>query len=259
MLIVLLLLASYVSPLASQIQDNSFLLEEAYNQEAGVVQHISTFARSTDASWTLGFTQEWPLGGIKHQLSYTLLLKHDGSGTGLGDAALNYRYQLIGNPTARTVMAPRLTLLLPTGSYGAGRGAGAVGFQANLPLTINPSPDLVTHWNAGITVTPSARSPDGLSATTFGRNLGASLIWLAQPRLNFLVEMLWLQEDVISGPGSTRKHETVVVGPGVRVAFDLAGDVQIVPGLAYSVGLTEGSDEDGLFVYLSVEHPFKGQ
>jgi len=27
------------------IEDNSFLIEEAYNQEAGVVQHISTFAR----------------------------------------------------------------------------------------------------------------------------------------------------------------------------------------------------------------------
>ena len=25
------------------IQDNSFLVEEAYNQEAGIVQHISTF------------------------------------------------------------------------------------------------------------------------------------------------------------------------------------------------------------------------
>ena len=28
-------------PLAKGIQDNSFLVEEAYNQEPGVVQHIS--------------------------------------------------------------------------------------------------------------------------------------------------------------------------------------------------------------------------
>jgi hypothetical protein len=154
-------------------------------------------------------------------------------------------------------MAPRLSVLLPTGSEGAGRGAGAVGFQANLPLTINPSPALVTHWNAGVTLTPSAKSPDGLTATTVDRNLGGSVIWLAQPRLNFLVEMLWLQEDVITGPGSTRNHETLLLSPGVRVAFDLAGNVQIVPGLAYSVGLTESSD--AFFVYLSVEHPFKDQ
>jgi hypothetical protein len=31
----------------SQIQDNSFLIEEAYNQDPGVVQHIQTFARAT--------------------------------------------------------------------------------------------------------------------------------------------------------------------------------------------------------------------
>ena len=38
-------LAAGVHPAAGQIQDNSFLIEEAYNQEANVVQHISTFSR----------------------------------------------------------------------------------------------------------------------------------------------------------------------------------------------------------------------
>src|SRR3954452_2591720 len=135
-------LTAYRSPLpAAQIQDNSFLLEEAYNQEAGVVQHISTFARATNGEWNFGFTQEWPLGGIQHQLSYTLLIQHVETGsTGLGDVALNYRYQLLGNPQARTVMAPRVSVLLPIGNEAAGRGAGAVGLQTNLPLTINPSP-----------------------------------------------------------------------------------------------------------------------
>ena len=47
-------------PLAAQeasstqpIADNSFLIEEAYNQEAGVVQHISTFSRP-DGGGSLG-------------------------------------------------------------------------------------------------------------------------------------------------------------------------------------------------------------
>ena len=31
------------------IQDNSFLVEEAYNQNFGVVQHISSFTRSFEA------------------------------------------------------------------------------------------------------------------------------------------------------------------------------------------------------------------
>src|SRR5215212_4686556 len=86
MLITLLLLTSYLSPVTAQIQDNSFLIEEAYNQERGVVQHISTFARPRAGNaWTYSFTQEWPLGGIQHQLSYTLPVQHDPDGTGLGD------------------------------------------------------------------------------------------------------------------------------------------------------------------------------
>ena len=52
-----------------QIQDHSFLLEEAYNQERGVVQHISTFAFASGQDWGYSFTQEWPLGGIRQHAS----------------------------------------------------------------------------------------------------------------------------------------------------------------------------------------------
>ena len=73
----------------AHIADNSFLIEEAYNQEAGVVQHVSTFSRPEGGgAWDYAFTQEWPLGGMRHQLSYTVPVLHaDGSGTGLGDVA----------------------------------------------------------------------------------------------------------------------------------------------------------------------------
>ena len=55
------------------IQDNSFLVEEAYNQEAGVVQHISTFTRYQETKdWIYTFTQEWPVFSQKHQFSFTL-------------------------------------------------------------------------------------------------------------------------------------------------------------------------------------------
>src|SRR5215470_20118264 len=75
----------------SGIQDNSFLVEEAYNQNFGVVQHISTFTRFFDSKdWVYTFTQEWPVpGDERHQLSYTLALQHagafSGSGVGIGD------------------------------------------------------------------------------------------------------------------------------------------------------------------------------
>jgi hypothetical protein len=68
------LLAAQEQP-APGIQDNSFLIEEAYNQEAGIVQHISIFRSYRGTSdFEAAFTQEWPLGGIKHQLSYDLPL-----------------------------------------------------------------------------------------------------------------------------------------------------------------------------------------
>src|SRR5690349_21477827 len=62
------------------IQDNSFLLEEAYNQELGVIQHISTFTRWWNSKdWNYSFTQEWPAPrDPRHQFSYTLVGTHIG-------------------------------------------------------------------------------------------------------------------------------------------------------------------------------------
>lgn len=261
-----LLLTSYLSPLAASpltaqaIQDNSFLIEEAYNQESGVVQHISTFARTSGGEWEYSFTQEWPLGGIRHQLSYTIPVGNIGGfGTGLGDVALNYRYQLAGNPGARTVAAPRFSILLPTGDEKKGRGAGAVGFQVNLPVSLVLSQEIVTHWNAGATLTPSARNALGETATTHNFRLGASLVWLARPEFNFLLETVWEDAGTVVADGRVVGETGWVLSPGVRWAFDLPGDLQIVPGVAYSIGLGEGPDEDALFLYLSLEHPFKRQ
>jgi hypothetical protein len=69
----------------SPIQDNSFLIEEAYNQEEGVVQHIGSFERLTNShDWVYTQTDEWPLRSIKHQLSVTLAGTHAGSFAGSG-------------------------------------------------------------------------------------------------------------------------------------------------------------------------------
>ncbi len=62
-------------PLAKGIQDNSFFIEEAYNQEPGVVQHIFNLAIDfTNGSREIApsFTQEWPVFSQTHQFSYTI-------------------------------------------------------------------------------------------------------------------------------------------------------------------------------------------
>lgn len=247
------------SSVVGQIQDNSFLIEEAYNQEWGVVQHISTFQRADGGDWAFAFTQEWPLGGIRHQLSYTIpFLRAEALGTGLGDVAINYRYQLAGNPDAGTVMAPRASLILPTGDEAEDRGSGGVGIQANFPVTLVLEEQLVTHWNAGGTLTPSARNALDHEATTTNFNLGASLIWLVRPSVNLMLETLWLSEESVLANGNAVREETTVLSPGIRLAFDVPG-LQIVPGIAYAIGLSPDSAEDAVFVYLSFEHPFKRQ
>src|SRR5258708_3269413 len=61
------------------IMDYSFLNEEAYNQDPGIVQHIFNAVYSIDdlsqprqRRTDLSFTQEWPAYGQAHQLSYTV-------------------------------------------------------------------------------------------------------------------------------------------------------------------------------------------
>jgi hypothetical protein len=236
------------------IQDNSFLIEEAYNQERGVVQHISTLDNSGPETWEYAFTQEWSLGGIRHQLGYTLPVLDAGLGTGIGDVGINYRLQVLGDPGTRLLLAPRVTLLLPSGSHAEARGAGSAGVQLNLPLTYVLGPQLVTHWNAGTTFVPAAAAPSGGSAFATSLNLGAGVVWLLRPAVNLLFESVWTRDAAAIGDGLTAAAENAWISPGIRAAFD-AGGVQVVPGVAYVIGIGPSRGES-LFLYLSLEHAF---
>jgi hypothetical protein len=254
-----------VAPLVAQqeaapapIADNSFLIEEAFNQERGVVQHISTFARPDGGgAWAYSFTQEWPFHGMRNQLSYTVPVQHDeAGGTGVGDIGLNYRYQLVGLDGGQFYVAPRATLLLPTGDERHDRGAGGVGFQVNLPVSILPTAGLALHANAGATWTPSARSSSGGESGTLDANAGGSVIWLVRPSFNLLVELLWYSTESVVAPDTEVRQDTWLLNPGVRWAFNFPSGLQIVPGVAYTIDLGNGDGGDGLFLYLSFEHPF---
>jgi hypothetical protein len=243
------------------IQDNSFLIEEAYNQEDGVIQHISTFERLTNSrDWVYTQTDEWPFRSYKHQLSVTLAATHAGSlarsGAGWGDTAFNYRYQLVGSGEKEFAMAPRLSVLLPTGNHAFGRGSGGLGLQTNLPVSIQHSPRWVTHWNAGATWIPRALDQVGDSASTSAVNLGQSVVWLAAPRVNFLVETLWISSEVVVGSQKTLRSQDLFVSPGVRWAYNLSDGLQIVPGVAVPIGIGPCTGEKAIIVYLSFEHPF---
>jgi hypothetical protein len=243
----------------SRISDNSFLLEEAYNQEPKVVQHIFTFSRPRGGGgWLATMTDEWPLKGQTHQLSYTgVLLRTDGpgGGTGLGDLAINYRWNAIRGE-GRLWMAPRFTVLLPTGSARMGRGSGGLGLEAAIPVSITLGPRFTTHLNAALTVNPGARGRGNPGVAARSARLGASLVGDVSRRVNLLVETVYESSRDVLSVERTTGGQRWVVSPGIRWAHDLASGLQIVPGLAYTVDVGPGEEPDALFLYLSFEYPF---
>jgi hypothetical protein len=118
-------------------------------------------------------------------------------------------------------------------------------------------PELVTHWNAGATITPSAKNSSGREATTTSFNLGGSAIWLLHPSVNLMLEGVWLSTEAV-GAGSTERDDALLLNPGLRGALNLA-NLQIVPGIAYTFDVSSDSGDDALFLYLSFEHPFLRQ
>lgn len=243
------------------IEDNSFLIEEAYNQEPGVVQHISSFALAgaNHKDYFYSFTQEWPFTGQKHQLSYTVpVSRFQGQSAGFGDILLNYRYQL-GAGESRWAMAPRLSLVLPTGSVDKGLGDGSPGIQVNLPFSYHLGPQVVTHLNAGGTVLPWAKGPSiggkRPKRTVSSVFAGGSLIAPVTLPVQLMFESLVTYDGAIDGAGDVQHTSSWIINPGVRAALNV-GSLQIVPGFAVPFTRSGGETVHDYFLYLSFEHPF---
>lgn len=253
-------------PIAAQgtppIMDNSFLMEEAYNQERGVVQHVSLFTHQREAgTWTYSFTQEWPFRGQRHQLSYTVPVVRQvgpaGADAGIGDVMLNYRLQVAGGEGSRVWVAPRLSAILPTGRWQRGRGDGGLGVQLALPISVTLAPKLVTHFNAGMSLVRKARGGLGDRADLVSFSGGASVIFLATSTFNVMLETIVSNDAAVTGPGTTARNTAVFMNPGVRWAHNFSSGLQIVPGIAYTIGLRDAGTQSGLLLYLSFEHPLK--
>ncbi|NUN68521.1 MAG: transporter [Bacteroidetes bacterium] len=237
------------------IEDNSFFIEEAYNQEQRVVQHITnaSFLNNTNSlfdAYDLSFTQEWPAGGRTHQLSYTVPYSIVGTpGTsGIGDVMLNYRFQMVDSPAR--AFAPRVSVILPTGDKQRGLGSEVFGIQTNLPYSERISNTFVTHVNIGGTY-----SPDGIEVGSSTEDysdifVGGSAILLLSYRLNVMMEILY-----INSGSSDRRTDEMIVSPGMRFAIDIGG-VQIVPGLAFPYSSSTHETTKGMFLYISTEHSF---
>jgi hypothetical protein len=197
---------------------------------------------------------------VKHQISYSLPVQDVHSSlagaVGIGDVALNYRFQAIGGESP-VAFAPRFSVLVPTGQWRKELGDGGVGLQLNLPLSWDWGSRIVTHWNAGYTHTFSARDVAGDRAGTNAVNLGQSVVWLAHPRFNVLLETVYTRAQAVAGERTTEWSDALFVSPGIRWAHNFKNGLQIVPGVAFPIGVGPSSGDHGVFLYLSFEHPFK--
>jgi hypothetical protein len=217
-----------------EILDNSFLVEEAFNQETRIFQNIFTWTRGRDRTWNASFTQEWPAPGMTHQLSYTLPFSGTGYASGIGDVLLNYRYQLRAEDANGPAISPRFSLILPAGREADGLGGGTTGFQINVPVS-KQFGNLYVHANAGYT-----RQGDVPRVV----NLAGSAIWRVVPTFNVMLEAV------------VEVDESVTLSPGVRHAWNI-GTHQLVVGTAVPITRAEGRSSAAFFTYLSYELPFR--
>jgi hypothetical protein len=248
------------------IEDNSFLIEEAYNQEPGVVQHVFSAHYINDSrrrGWEFSFTQEWPVFSQNHQFSYTIpsyrLVENGDRQNGLGDVLLSYRYQLLEEEETKPALAPRFSLILPSGSRKRGTGHGVVGYELGLPLSKKVTGQFALHANFGLTYLPDARAPlgsGGLSSehSLISYNLGASAVYAVLPRVHLMLEWLGDFEESIDDNGKQQRSFMPVLSPGLRAAIVDRPMLQIIAGAAAPIGLTRKAENYGAFLYLSIEH-----
>lgn len=242
------------------IEDNSMFIEEAYNQEERVVQHISNLVLMPVGEKNIyySFTQEWPAFGLKHQLSYTLQLysisKADISG--FGDLFINYRYQILYKQNFVTC-APRLSVIIPTGNHAERLGEGSWGLQFNLPISKRWCNQFINHFNLGTTFYYKVKQQEvGFNHSLTSYFAGLSSIWLLSDKFNLMLEYM---SYFVANPAVNNKvsySNENIIAPAFRYAIDLK-KLQIVPGISvpFSVSKNDGT-QVGLFFYLSFEHPY---
>ena len=241
-----------------EITDNSFLVEEALNQEPGVVQNIFNLQINRDHQWASTFTQEWPLVTRRHQLSYTIPFSSVGDASGLGDVSLHYRMQVLDGGDFGTSFSPRATLIIPSGRESRGLGLGSPGWEVNLPFSRQVN-DVFFNWNAGFTSFPSVHVA-GVSQSLFTPRAAASAIWRLRPMVNLMFESVVAWNELPGVPDTSRRTSTTLL-PGLRTGWN-HGDAQGIVGVGVPITILSGGDGEqstanaALFLYFSYELPF---
>lgn len=245
------------------IDDNSFLMDEGYTQDPGTVQNIlyGIAYPTNPKDIYLNLSQEWGISE-RHQAGFTLPITiYQNTGDGVGDLFLDYRFQLLKR-SAWVAIAPRFSLILPTGSPSKNLGYGTVGLQMNWAFSRLWNKHIVTHLNIGGTLLPYAKQylSSGDSERNFlgGFNAGASAAWMLNKHFNMVLEFVGNMGSEIANSRNTNVYGQYILNPGMSTSIDI-GSVEIVPGLSAPLSWNRGDFQPGIFFYLSVQNPFRKQ
>jgi hypothetical protein len=238
------------------LKDNSFFVEEAFNQEPGKVQTRFRFFRVEDDT-ELRIGQEWPLGSRRHQLSYTLPFRasEEEELFELTDVRLTYSLQAQEEGPGRPAFAPRLTAIFPTAEEEDREGQGNPGIELLLPFSKRVG-DLYLHANLGMAHRFGVEAGLGEEALLFTPFLGGSAVVQVTPGLNLLLETRAEFQEQVTGLGSTDRETKWLLNPGVRFGRQF-GDNQLVAGAAAPLGLAGPLRDVGFFGYISYELRFR--
>lgn len=232
----------------ARIEDNSLLLEEAYNQKPGELQLIQTYETFKDERPDYNIELEAPLSGTTHQLAIAF-----GKEKTFSDVELGYRFQAIN--VDGKILTEGLRLILPTGSLENESDHGVVGYEWLQSATVIFSEKISHHWNLGVRIYPNAESrmtSDDRTLTNFIG--GTSIVYYYRDNFNFLIEGLFQSEENIDDLGEIESEVSFTLSPGIRFGWDLdSNKTQIVPAISFPISFNDEKTIPGIFLYLSLE------
>jgi Putative MetA-pathway of phenol degradation len=248
-------------------EDNGFLVEEAYNQGRGEVQHTFSAVYTNDfrsRGWSFNFEQEWWLFTEDHQVAFSIPFSHlreEGENQrGLGDIQIEYRYQLTEEGPNIPAVAPGFSLILPTGNRDKGTGNGVVGYEWSIAASKKVASRLALHANLGLTYLPQVRvwldDDQRLSPkrSLVSYDVGASVVLALSSNIHVLLEWVGEFEEEINDKGKKEREFKALLSPGIRAAVVNKDGLQTVVGVGVPIDLTRPADNYGVFLYFSVEH-----
>lgn len=239
------------SPALAKIEDNSFLLEEAYNQEIGVyqfIQNYQTFGKS--GRYKYSFQNEIPITNETQQFSYEFRYERaeDERHGAVNDPVINYRIQPYSKDGV--MFADRFGLIIPLGRVEKDAGNGVWGLEFMHAGSIELNDSFQTHFNIGVNYLPHAKFEDTNNRKSITNLiLGSSLVHHWKDNLNFLMEALYESED--------QDDPQLSLSPGMRWSFDFEwNDTQMVHGISFPIEVLNDSTEKSVFFYFSMEPSF---